>query len=236
MNPWDDLPFTDGERERYARAGLGHRIELGVAPALLVVDMNRAFADSRFPLGDGEAAAPAVEAIALLLARARGAGIPVIFTTTFTTPHRAVAGLWKGELDEAGRALLDSPEAHEIADPIAPRDDEVVIPKARPSAFWQTGLADLLTYHRVDTVVVTGMVTSGCIRATVVDAFSHNYRVVVPQEAVADRSALSHKVNLFDMHMKYADVLPVSDVGDYLDAVECSRRAASTSRSGTART
>ncbi len=87
-----------------------------------------------------------------------------------------------------------------------------MVTKSKPSAFFGTPLASMLTYLGVDTLVVTGMVTSGCVRATVVDAFSHNYRVVVPIECVADRSATSHQVNLFDMDMKYADVLPLADV------------------------
>jgi maleamate amidohydrolase len=178
--------------------------------------MNRLFTDSRFPLGSSEAAAPAVRAIAGVLELARRAGLPVVYTTTVSTTYPAVAGLWKGEISEQERALVSSPEAHEIVGPIAPRDGELVIGKVRPSAFWQTGLADVLTYHRVDTLIVCGMVTSGCVRATVVDAFSHNLRVLVPAECVADRAELPHKINLFDMHMKYADVVPTGEVEEYL--------------------
>jgi maleamate amidohydrolase len=213
---WEDLPFSDEELAGYAKAGLGHRLGPGVAPALAIVDMNRLFTDSRFPLGSSEAAAPAVRAIAGVLELARRAGLPVVYTTTVSTTYPAVAGLWKGEISEQERALVSSPEAHEIVGPIAPRDGELVIGKVRPSAFWQTGLADVLTYHRVDTLIVCGMVTSGCVRATVVDAFSHNLRVLVPAECVADRAELPHKINLFDMHMKYADVVPTGEVEEYL--------------------
>ncbi len=214
--PFDDLPLSDRDRANYAKAGMGGRIEPGVAPAIAIVDMNRAFSDSRFPLGSTDAAAPALDAIAQLLAAARPLRIPIVYTTTFTTAHPSVKGIWKGSGGDVDDPLLASPEAHEIPETIAPAPDEPVLPKAKPSAFWQTGLADVLAYHRVDTLVVCGMSTSGCIRATVVDAFSHNLRVLVPHECVADRGELSHKVNLFDMHMKYADVLSTQEVIAYL--------------------
>jgi len=222
MSVFDDLPLSDRDRANYAKAGMGGRIEPGVRPAVLVVDMNKAFVDSRFPLGSSEASAPAIAAMGPLLDTARGAGVPVIYTTTFSTPHQAVKGLWKGNGGDPNDPLLASEEAHEIAAEITPQAGDPVLPKARPSAFWQTGLADVLTFHGVDTIVVCGMSTSGCVRATVVDGFSHNYRVLVPEDCVADRGELSHKVNLFDMHMKYADVLPSAEVIAYLESTAAS--------------
>jgi nicotinamidase-related amidase len=216
MRAWDDLPFSERDRANYAKAGMGDRIEPGVAPAVAVVDMNRAFSDSRFPLGSSEAAAPAIEAIRGLLAVARPLGVPVVYTTTFTTAHRSVKGLWKGSGGDPAHPLLSSPEAHEIPAELAPAAADPVLPKSKPSAFWQTGLSDVLAFHRVDTLIVCGMTTSGCVRATVIDAFSHNLRVLVPEECVADRGELSHKVNLFDMHMKYAEVLGTDEVIAYL--------------------
>jgi maleamate amidohydrolase len=112
---------------------------------------------------------------------------------------------------------MRGPEAHEIADTIKPEPKDIVVTKSKPSAFFGTPLASMLVYLGVDTLVVTGMVTSGCVRATVIDAFSHNYRVIVPLECVADRSPTSHQVNLFDIDMKYADVLPLADVLAHLD-------------------
>jgi nicotinamidase-related amidase len=219
MSIWDDLPFSERDRANYARARMGGRIKRGVAPAVLVVDMNSAFTDSRFPTGDSEAAAPAIAALTGLLAVARRNRQPIVYTTTFSSPHESVRGMWKGAEEQAENPLTDSDEAHEIGGPIAPTPADIVLPKAKPSAFWQTGLSDILAYHRIDTVIVTGMVTSGCVRATVVDAFSHNLRVLVPVECVADRGELPHKVNLFDIHMKYGDVLPTQEVCAYLD--EC---------------
>ena len=93
----------------------------------------------------------------------------------------------------------------------------------RPSAFFGTLLPSLLTYHGVDTVIVTGMTTSGCVRATAVDAFSYNYRVIVPVECVADRSPTAHLANLFDIDMKYGDVVPAAEVREYIESLPGSR-------------
>jgi nicotinamidase-related amidase len=201
------------ERERYARGNMGKRVGWGARPALLVVDMTRAFTEDRFPLGCTAAAAPCIAAIRTLLDAARPAGWPVFFTRYADFPADVQWGRW---LDKGTGAEPDSlmrhPEAHQIAAPLAPGPGEVVLVKTKPSAFFGTPLASQLTYLGVDTVVVTGMVTSGCVRATAVDAFSHNLRVIVPLEAVADRSATSHQVNLFDIDMKYGDVVPVAEV------------------------
>src|SRR5205807_5244844 len=104
---------------------------------------------------------------------------------------------------------------------LQPLEGEVVINKHdRPSAFFGTPLASLLVYHRIDTLIVTGMSTSGCVRATVVDAFQFNFLVIIPHECCADRSQISHKVSLFDMHMRYADVADTADVIRYLGMLE----------------
>jgi nicotinamidase-related amidase len=201
------------ERARYAKGNMGKRVGFGARPAVLVVDMTRAFTEDRFPLGCRVAGVPCAAAIRTLLDAVRPQGVPVLYTRYDAFAADAEWGRWldKGTGAEPD-SLMRGPEAHEIADAIKPEPGDIVVTKAKPSAFFGTTLASMLTYLRVDTVVVTGMVTSGCVRATVIDAFSHNYRVVVPIECVADRSATSHQVNLFDMDMKYADVLPLADV------------------------
>jgi nicotinamidase-related amidase len=113
---------------------------------------------------------------------------------------------------------MRTPEAHEIPEIIEPEPGDVIITKSKPSAFFGTALAAVLNYHGVDTTIVTGMVTSGCVRATAVDAFSYNYRVIVPIECVADRSETSHQINLFDLDTKYADVTPLDEVLAHLRA------------------
>jgi nicotinamidase-related amidase len=145
---------------------------------------------------------------------ARPIGVPVVFTKMVPFRTRTDAGRWFdscpgifGRPDDAA-----AHESAEIPPDIAPRADEPVIVKGKPSAFFGTQLHSMLTYQAVDTLIVTGMVTSGCVRATVDDAFSHDYRVVIPEECVADRAEVPHRVNLFDMEMISADVLPLETV------------------------
>ena len=118
-----------------------------------------------------------------------------------------------GRLAEKVPSIMTIPrKGYEFHADIAPRDGDILLPKKHPSAFFGTPLASYLIDLRADTLIVTGCTTSGCVRGTVVDAFAYNFRVLVPQDAVYDRSAVSHAVNLFDMSEKYADVMPVADV------------------------
>jgi len=209
--PWlAAIPAADIESYRAGHAAFERPIAHGDRPALLVVDMTREFVDDAYPTGCGETAAPAVRSAAALLAAARASGVPVYFTKNFPDPGhvpvRAEAGRWKG----GGTARRDPglPPGDVIVDELAPREGEIVIHKAyRPSAFFGTPLASLLIADGVDTLVIAGMTTSGCVRAAVVDAFQFNLHVLVVQEACADRSRISHAVTLFDVHMRYADVV-----------------------------
>jgi maleamate amidohydrolase len=205
MPAWDDvIPAEDLEA---LGAEWGRSRGMGERPALLIVDMTRAFADERFPLGCADGAA-CTAAIAPLLARARAAELPVVFTGGMPSGNSAERGLWKS----SGRAVdPELGDPHEIVPELAPLPEESVVRKRRPSAFFGTELASLLAFHRVDTVVLCGMVTSGCVRATAVDAFSHNLRVVVPEECVADRARVPHAVALFDIQMKYGDVVGAAE-------------------------
>jgi maleamate amidohydrolase len=201
------------ERARYVKGNMGKRVGFGARPAILVVDMTRAFTEDRFPLGCSAAGAPCAGAIRRLLDATRPLGLPVVYTRYDAFAADAEWGRWldKGTGAEPN-SLMRGREAHEIADALKPEPSDVVMTKTKPSAFFGTPLASMLTYLGVDTLIVTGMVTSGCVRATVVDAFSHNYRVIVPLECVADRSETSHQVNLFDIDMKYGDVVPLAEV------------------------
>jgi maleamate amidohydrolase len=221
--PWDGA-IPDDDLERYRASGYGTHerpIDAGLQPCVVVVDMTREFVDSRYPTGYGETGWPAVEAITRLLEAARELSLPVFFTKGYEAgqvPTPSQRGRWK----TTGRRPPDPslPPGDVIVDELAPRPGEVVIHKHhKPSGFFGTELASLLVYEGVDTVVVTGMTTSGCVRATAVDAFSYNFDVVIPHECVADRSQISHKVNLLDLHMKYADVASLDAVIDYLQQV-----------------
>ncbi|HYB71933.1 MAG TPA: isochorismatase family protein [Candidatus Sulfotelmatobacter sp.] len=226
MAIWDDV-IPEAEQRMYEKGGMGRdRVGMGEKPAVVVVDMTYGFVDSAFPLGHSETGYPAVAAIRRLLDRARPLGVPVFYTLAKPAGAACERGLWKGGGAAAHPGMQD-PKANQIVEEIAPRPGEPVVAKTWPSAFFGTSLVSYLIYHRVDTLVVTGMVTSGCVRGTAVDAFSHNYRVIVPQECVADRGQTSHKVALFEIHMKYGDVLPVDAVISELGAVCAAQRARS---------
>lgn len=210
--PWDGV--VPAEELATMDARWGRAQGMGARPALLIVDMTWAFVDDRFPLGHGATGQPCARAIRGLRTVARERGIPVVYSAGLPSGNPAERGLWKSAGRQPDPGL---PDPNEIVPELAPEAGETVVRKRRPSAFFGTELASLLIYHGVDTVILTGMVTSGCVRATAVDAFSHNLRVVVPEECVADRIAVSHAVALFDIHMKYGDVLPAAEVAAALE-------------------
>ena len=162
--------------------------------------MTRAFTEDRFPLGCSAAGAPCARAIRRLLDAARPLGLPVVYTRYDAFAADAAWGRWldKGTGAEPD-SLMRGPEAHEITDLLKPEPDDLVVTKTKPSAFFGTPLASMLTYLGVDTVIVAGMVTSGCVRATVIDAFSHNYRVIGPR--VRATAAKRRTRELFDIDM-----------------------------------
>ncbi len=183
-------------------------LSLGQRPALLLVDLIRGFTDPRCPLGS--ACAEVVVANAQLLAAFRAAELPVFFTTVVYRSDDQ-ARVFRQRI-----AALDllTPESEWVqVDPaLAPGSGEPVIEKQWASSFFKTDLAERLQAARADSLVVTGLTTSGCVRATVVDALQHEYPVVVPREAVGDRNPDAHAANLFDMHAKYAEVQDLTEV------------------------
>ena len=188
----------------HGRAGFGRRA------ALLVVDVNRGFTDPASPLVcdlDG-----VVGAIARLLEAFRLAGFPVVFTTVAYDEAAKQAATVFIDKVPALLTLEAGSEWVEIDPRIAPRADEPVLVKLWASAFFGTPLQSILTSHGCDSVVVTGASTSGCVRATAVDALQHGYRVIVPREAVGDRNAAAHEANLYDIDTKYGDVVALEDV------------------------
>ena len=187
------------------------RRDFGEKAGIVVVDMTRAFVEDRYPYGFSKTGVPCARAIKELLVVARSQNVPVLYTKT----DRRSAVI-EGTVDPESKSFQTDREldslSNEIVGQVAPQEGEIVLEKPAPSAFFGTPLAAFLNAMRVDTVVVTGMVTSGCVRATAVDAFSYKYRVIVPVECVADRSQISHEVSLFDLSMKYAHVMPLSEV------------------------
>lgn len=218
--PWTDVvPPEDVESFAGGQSTVDRELEAGSRPALVVVDMTYGFVDSRYPTGWSPTGEPAVAANARLLDVARRAGVPVVFTKMFADPDHAPTPGEIGRWKPSQRAPVPEglPPSDVIVPALEPRPGELVVHKGyKPSGFFGTQLAAWLIDARVDTVVVTGMSTSGCVRATALDAFQYNFHVVVPHEACADRSQISHQVSLFDLHMKYADVVDVDRACRYL--------------------
>lgn len=224
MNPWDDIISAEDQRA-YAAAGFGRPSGLGKRPALLIIDIQYRTIGTRrepfweaikeFPTSCGEVGWSAVDALVPLLALFRERGWPVMY------PHVAPKVAYEGgRLAEKVPAIMSvAPRGYDFVEEIAPQPGDVLLPKKHPSAFFATALCSHLIDQGVDTVVVAGCSTSGCVRGTVVDAFSLNFKVAVPQECVFDRSQTTHKVNLFDMGQKYADVLPTAVLMDRLGAL-----------------
>ena len=214
--------IPEADRETHRRAGLGRRVGFGRKLAILVVDMCRYTVDERSALYCGHSAAAAAEAIARLLEAARPIGVPIIYTTQRTPePYSSATGgrlLDKGVAKDSNFANEYWP--HEIVDEVTPAPGDTVLVKPKPSVFFATQLTSLLVYHEIDTLVVTGTTTSGCIRATVDHAAAYNFRVIVPKDCVADRFILSHEATLFDMDAFLADVVPLQLVLDHLAAMD----------------
>ncbi|WP_436933788.1 isochorismatase family protein [Halovenus marina] len=200
----DVVPETD--LDHLDSGGYGARMGWGDSPAVLVVDMLKLFADSEF-LGRSEESTGALAGTKRLLAAAREADIPIYYTkladdeATFSA-HRGIVDLKK----EGGGATVDLDAASTIHPEVAPEPDDIVVEKAKLSAFFDTHLSTMLRHEGIDTLVVAGLSTSGGIRSTVVEANSHNFRPIVAQECVSDRSVISHEISLFDIDMKYGDV------------------------------
>jgi nicotinamidase-related amidase len=205
----DDIADHYGDREFGERVGFGDR------PALLVVDLITAFTDPDSDLGAD--VRDVVAQTDRLLDAFREADLPRYFTTVAFEESYGDAGRFVEKVPALRELRLGSDRVA-VDDRIAPVDDERVILKKYASAFFGTDLATELTTHRVDTLVVAGVTTSGCVRSTAVDSLQHGYRTVVPADAVGDRAEGPHRANLFDIDAKYGDVVTTDAVLDHLDA------------------
>ncbi len=217
MKPWDGI-ISDAEQKAYRAAGFGRPSGLGRKPALLIIDVQyrtvgtspRPFDEAikEFPTSCGEIGWKAVANIGVLLSLFREKGWPVIYP--YVSPKETFD---KGRLADKVPALMTvARHGYDFVTEVAPRETDILLPKKHPSAFFGTPLASYLIDAGADTLVVTGCTTSGCVRGSVVDGFAYNFRVAVPHDAVYDRSATSHAVNLFDMSEKYADVSTTSEL------------------------
>lgn len=202
------------EREKmYKHAGFMHSIGRGKSPALLVVDLQKALTDQESPLGSDLDAV--VENVKMLLDLAREKDVPIVFIVIEYDQELRDAGHWPKKIPVLNIFRRGSKWAP-IDERLSPRHDEYRIIKKYPSAFFGTNLGSLLTSQKVDTVIVTGCATSGCIRATVLDALQYGFRPIIPAECVGDRCQEAHEFNLFEMNAKYGDVISLNETKKYL--------------------
>jgi maleamate amidohydrolase len=224
---WDRF-LTERDKAVFAAGGFGAPAGFGKHPALLVIDVNWAFCGERpepilesikrWRTSCGEESWVALEHIKSLIEAARAKELPVIYTTGEQRADDWDAGSWRWKStrgDEASGSVNDGIDGNEIVTMIVPRPRHIVIKKQKPSGFFGTNLASYLTLLGCDSVIVVGTTTSGCVRATVVDAFSLNYRVILAEEGCFDGSEASHAVSLCDMHAKYADVVSTAEILSY---------------------
>lgn len=190
------------------------KLGFGRKPAVLVVDFINAYATPTSPLY-APAVCDAVAQTADVLALARQKGVLVVYTQVLYNANGRDGGLFVQKVPVLRQMVQGEPLA-EVVPELAPMPEDVVLVKQYASAFFGTSLASMLTSAGVDTLILTGCSTSGCIRATAVDGMQHGFRVVVPRECVGDRHAEPHEANLFDINAKYGDVVTRQSVLDYL--------------------
>ena len=193
----------------YERQGFGARLGFGRAPALLVIDFINAFNDAAL-FGGGNIQS-AIDHTVGLLALARDHAIPVVFTTNVYAADGSEDGAFTMKVPGL-RSIHPGGHSAQVVDALAPRAGERLIEKRYASGFFSTDLSAWLAHRGVDTAIVTGCTTSGCVRATVVDAVSYGFRPIVPRECVGDRALAPHDASLFDMDQQYADVMVLDEV------------------------
>jgi nicotinamidase-related amidase len=208
------VPVVDRATQTvYERAGFGRSVTRGDNPALIVVDFSYGFTDPAYSTGADMSAELAATGSVLESFRAKG--FPIVFTTIAYDRGQLDSVAWLQK--SAGLAALRAgSRLVEVDSRVAPRDDETVLVKTGASAFFGTPLAAILAGLRVDTLIVTGATTSGCVRASVVDAVQSGFPTLVPRQCVADRAPDPHAASLFDLNEKYADVLDVDEVLAYV--------------------
>lgn len=228
---WDRY-LDDADRAVLARGRFARRMGFGQHPAIVAIDCQRymvgerGVSDARYPSSCGAVGWAAVDRIAAILAAGRSAGVPVFLTRFALDPGGADIGVYgrkRAFLDRPDWCLEGSPGAELLAE-VGPAAGDIVLVKKKPSGFFGTPLLAYLVDRRVDTVIVLGGATSNCVRATVFDASSFNFRTIVPADAVFDRLPVSHAISLFDMDRQFADVVTTDDVVAYLDTLQSTRK------------
>lgn len=224
---WDDF-LTEQDKAVFKSAGYGTRGDWGKRPALLIIDVSYGFTGEidepilesikTWPNSCGHFAWRSIPYLQKLLNAARAKTLPIIYTTGHYRNDQWDMGswAWKNGRTDDWDGHGQNRDGNDIIDELAPQPQDLVIRKLKPSAFSSTPLNSFLTLLGADSIIVTGTSTSGCVRASVIDAFSENYRVTLAEEGCFDRSEASHAINLCDMNAKYANVMPTDEVINYI--------------------
>lgn len=224
---WDAL-LTERDKAVLKKGGWGKRRGLGLKPCLLIIDAQYNYIgedkpileqQDLWPAGCGAEAWASLRKIKELVETIRGKKIPIIYTRQIQRKTVAFDGFAK-KAERRETSFLEGHRGTEIVDEIAPEEGDLVVEKSYGSAFYGTPLVSYLNGLRIDTLLLTGGTTSGCVRATAVDAISRNYHVAVIEDCVFDRIEASHKISLFDLWMKYCDVISLEEAFDYLKKLE----------------
>ena len=220
---WDDV-ISERDRAVIEKGGWGKSRGLGNSPCLMIIDAQYNYVgedkpileqQDRWPTGCGAEAWAGIRGIKELIAVARSREIPIIYTRQIQKKTLAFDSFAR-KADRKGESFLEGHRGVEILDEIAPMEGDLVVDKGYSSAFYGTPMVSYLNGLGVDTILMTGGTTSGCLRATTVDAISRNYNVAVVEDCAFDRIKISHKVSLFEMWMKYCDVISLKEALEYL--------------------
>ncbi len=239
MHVWDNF-LTERDRAVFQKGGYGRQVGFGQRPALLIIDVTYGFVGDvsepilesirRWRHSCGEEGWVAVRCIQSVLEAARSKNIPIVYTCGEARPDFADVGIRNMKSYRAREAAdIEGDKGTRIVEELTPRPSEMVLVKKRASAFFGTPLISYLIGWGVDTLIVAGCTTSGCVRATVVEGQSYNLRMIVVEDGVFDRGEASHALSLWDMQMKYADVTPSHQVTTYLRGLGASQISSSQS-------
>lgn len=210
--------IPDDELQTYRKAGFGKRVGLGRKAALLNIDTTYMFVDPAYSMCGSEMHS-LTTALVALTQTFRALKLPIYYSRRDDRSHPTYRGSWNYKLTNPDSfQYAHDPKADQWPESYGPVAEDRIILKNKPSPFFATPLESFLRYDDIDTLVICGVSTSGCVRAGAVDAFSHNFRVIVVQEACGDRSPQAHQANLFDIDMKCGDVGSLADVTRELNA------------------
>ncbi|MEC1525420.1 isochorismatase family protein [Neobacillus niacini] len=191
----------------YQKAGYGQgNVGIGKKPAILVVDFQKAFTSIESPLGGSELITSAVQKTKELISLARQENLPIIHTVVGYRQDKKDMGHWPLKVPTLSEVTLGSKWV-EIDEELEVKEEDIIIVKKMPSAFFNTDLTNILISNQIDTVIISGCTTSGCIRATAIDSFSYGFRTIIAEECVGDQGIEPHRANLFDIQNRYGDIL-----------------------------